>query len=993
MTEPNSCPTTDQLRQLLDGSSADSEQPLLLSHVDSCDSCQKRLEALVAGSESWDEAIAHLRRVPESVSEPGLEEAVRRMKADDSATPVPLEEGRVLDFLEPSDSPGSLGRLGPYEVSEVVGKGGMGVVFKAFDPALHRIVAIKVLAPYLAGNSQARKRFIREAQAIAAVSHDHVITIHAIDESAEQPKIVMQYISGRSLQEKLDAEGSLDVKEVLRIGMQTASGLAAAHAQGLVHRDVKPSNILLENGIQRVRLTDFGLARAVDDASLTQSGVIAGTPQYMAPEQANGDAVDHRADLFSLGSVLYAMCVGHSPFRASTTMGVLKRVCHDNPRPIQELNPDIPHWLCEIIAKLLSKDPAARFQTARQVTEILEKWLAYVQQPMVAPRPNPLARPEPESIPASTAADSTSEQSTESDVIRSSIIFQPISGRMFLFALLAGIATAMGFGATQHVPLGELLLVSFLGGLLISFWLLLFIALVRFLWSNIAPVVHWARGTRPAPPSSAPIKLSWKSVPPESSALLAGIVALMLGANIVIATIIAFVAWRIVIFWTMRSPTSSRMMTSNGKASAEAEELPPEDETAIPNPVPARRGAEAGGGFFGLEPMERDRLILAIGWTLSGGMDLAWSYSLLKELGRGASFLAFVLAAVFGLASFAVASCLYVGQNRDQIRVASFAGLFPLSLGAFLRIPMSVITLLWLHRRDVQDSFSPLAWSQSNLGRLLDPQYLRLRSWLALAGWIGAWTLLWIPLVAICLLGFAIPYGPSQYKLNDYSAQHVRNRTNALMFDMHGFGFGSGMGNRPSQQTYALTRLTLSSPKSHQKLSLFLSSPVTLEQSGLELVPGDLENFFREISGRPHAQEAANLFQTIQHIRREQLSVAPKTLESLTSAQRVRDRSAYPYDLNGSVLPEFVAYKDLLSLLDPSVFEVGRAIRGDVVYYLGPSDWFLFLTITGALVAWGAGVVGVLVWRRRKTARTRPVAVEFADVVLEPAISGASLGS
>ncbi len=126
----------------------------------------------------------------------------------------------------------------------------------------------------------------------------------------------MPYVPGHSLQERIDQTGPLELREILRIGMQTAAGLAAAHAQGLVHRDIKPANILLENGVERVRITDFGLARAVDDATQTQSGVVAGTPQYMAPEQARGEAVDHRADLFSLGSVLYAMCTGHSPFRA-----------------------------------------------------------------------------------------------------------------------------------------------------------------------------------------------------------------------------------------------------------------------------------------------------------------------------------------------------------------------------------------------------------------------------------------------------------------------------------------------------------------------------------------------------------------------------------------------------------------------------------------------------------------------------------------------------
>src|SRR5438132_1822668 len=143
----------------------------------------------------------------------------------------------------------------------------------------------------------------------------------------------MHYIAGMSLQERIDKTGQLQLHEILRIGMQTASGLTAAHAQGLIHRDVKPANILLENGVERVKVTDFGLARAMTDASLTQSGVVAGTPQYMAPEQAEGKTVDQRTDLFSLGSVLYAMCTGRAPFRASGSMAVLKRVCEEPPTP------------------------------------------------------------------------------------------------------------------------------------------------------------------------------------------------------------------------------------------------------------------------------------------------------------------------------------------------------------------------------------------------------------------------------------------------------------------------------------------------------------------------------------------------------------------------------------------------------------------------------------------------------------------------------------
>src|SRR5262249_40546843 len=171
-------------------------------------------------------------------------------------TPAPQATDSVpLDFLTSSQRPGSLGRLGHYEVLEVVGKGGMGIVLRAFDEKLRRIVAVKVLAPHLATSAVARQRFGREARATAAVTHNHVIDIHAVEAAGPVPYLVMQLIDGPTLQQKLDRSGPLPLPEVLRIGQQVAAGLAAAHAQGLVHRDVKPANILLENGVERVKLT------------------------------------------------------------------------------------------------------------------------------------------------------------------------------------------------------------------------------------------------------------------------------------------------------------------------------------------------------------------------------------------------------------------------------------------------------------------------------------------------------------------------------------------------------------------------------------------------------------------------------------------------------------------------------------------------------------------------------------------------------------------
>ncbi|MCA9059504.1 MAG: protein kinase, partial [Planctomycetaceae bacterium] len=158
--------------------------------------------------------------------------------------------------------------------------------------------------------------------------------------------------------------------------------------QGIVHRDIKPANIFLDQNVERVQLMDFGLARAVDDASLTRSGTLAGTPQYMSPEQARAETVDSRSDLFSLGSVLYAMCTGHAPFRAETSYSVLRLITDRDPRAIQEINPDVPDWLCRIIEKLMAKNPRDRFQDAAEVAGLLEKCLAHVQHPTSAALPD-----------------------------------------------------------------------------------------------------------------------------------------------------------------------------------------------------------------------------------------------------------------------------------------------------------------------------------------------------------------------------------------------------------------------------------------------------------------------------------------------------------------------------------------------------------------------------------------------------------------------------
>ncbi|QDT80222.1 Serine/threonine-protein kinase PrkC [Gimesia maris] len=362
---------------------SDSEQADFEIHLDQCNDCRQQLEAAAASDDIWTSVRDSLQDETLALGFPDDDSALDAVTDNE----VSFSHSSVLNLLAPSDDERMLGRLGTYEIVGVIGAGGMGVVLKAFDPALNRYVAIKILAPHLGSSGAARKRFSREAQAAAAVVHDSVIEIHGVAETEGLPYLVMSYVRGPSLQRRLDDTGPLALVEILRIGMQAANGLAAAHAQGLVHRDVKPANILLADGVERVKLTDFGLARAADDASLTRTGIIAGTPQYMSPEQARGETVDQASDLFSLGSVLYTMCTGRPPFRSETSYGVLRRITDEEPRPIREINPEIPEWLCQIVSRLMEKEPAARYATASEVSGVLEKCLAHVQQPTEVPLP------------------------------------------------------------------------------------------------------------------------------------------------------------------------------------------------------------------------------------------------------------------------------------------------------------------------------------------------------------------------------------------------------------------------------------------------------------------------------------------------------------------------------------------------------------------------------------------------------------------------------
>jgi serine/threonine-protein kinase len=376
----DACPDTQELSALLDEQpTPGAEHGPLTQHIENCPACQRRLDEL-AGRGAWLDSLSTLGVSPMAAGRPDQREPSLRAVMDDLHRQPHASRPRGADsdlaFLAPADAPGYVGRLGPYEVIDVVGRGGMGIVLKAHDPALGRTVAIKVMAPVLAASQTARKRFVREARAAAAISHENVVTIHAVDEAHGLPYLVMQFVAGQSLEDRIrESGGPLPVDEAVRLGAQTALGLAAAHAHGVIHRDVKPANIMLESGTGRVKLTDFGLAHAADEASVTVTGQVSGTPSFMAPEQARGERVDARADLFSLGCVLYAACAGRAPFNAPTPLAALRAVCDDEPPPLSGVNPDVPPWLAGLVHALLRKDPTQRPSTAREVADELASHL------------------------------------------------------------------------------------------------------------------------------------------------------------------------------------------------------------------------------------------------------------------------------------------------------------------------------------------------------------------------------------------------------------------------------------------------------------------------------------------------------------------------------------------------------------------------------------------------------------------------------------------
>ena len=347
-------------------------------HLAQCTLCQNEVDKASADQWWWNEGrelIASTVKLKERFGSPP------KSTQNEGYCPATAEVQQLISSFESGADPDVLGRVDEFEIESLVGVGGMGAVFKGRSRELNRCVAIKFLLPRHAGSEEARQRFTREAKAIAAVSDNHVIPVYRIDSSARYPFFSMPFIVGVSLQQFVLENGPLGPLQLVQVAKQIAAGLKAAHAQRLIHRDVKPANILIEDDSNRVIVTDFGLAREESELGLTQTGLIAGTPPYMSPEQAEGGNLDQRSDLFSLGSVMYFMATGRSPFQGENQLELLRNIREAKAPAVCKFNSEISAGLEKVIQRLLERDPAQRFQTAAETEEFLASFEAHLNSP------------------------------------------------------------------------------------------------------------------------------------------------------------------------------------------------------------------------------------------------------------------------------------------------------------------------------------------------------------------------------------------------------------------------------------------------------------------------------------------------------------------------------------------------------------------------------------------------------------------------------------
>jgi serine/threonine protein kinase len=318
---------------------------------------------------------------------PSLHKA-KESRAESTKEPPMSAAALPYDFLAPPMSPDELGRLGHYRVLRLLGEGGMGFVFLAEDVKLQRPVALKLMRPDVIGYPGVMDRFLQEARAMAAIRHDHVVTVYQVDEDKGIPYFAMEYLQGQSLFKWQESKPRLLPEQIVRIARETALGLAAAHEHGMIHRDIKPENLWLEEPSGRIKILDFGLAKSLmANVRITGVGLTVGTTPYMSPEQARGETLDGRSDLFSLGSVLYELCTGALPFRADNVIDMLKAIRLREPDPILSRNPRVPPALAQFVTGLLAKDPNDRPPSAQAAADALAAIENELRAPSAAQEP------------------------------------------------------------------------------------------------------------------------------------------------------------------------------------------------------------------------------------------------------------------------------------------------------------------------------------------------------------------------------------------------------------------------------------------------------------------------------------------------------------------------------------------------------------------------------------------------------------------------------
>ncbi len=333
------CPDRQLLTRYLLGRVEGDTANELDEHISTCDSCLDQMRELCAEDKLTHAIVAKNSGGWPEQSQHEIESISDRLKRMPNPNSTSESNSDVADkdheqiasgyILAPPQEPDEIGRLDRYRVLQLIGVGGMGLVFRAHDPLLDRIVALKTIKLLYMESSSKRERFMREAQAAAAIESDHVVTVYEVGEDRDMPFLTMQFLRGQTLRHRMLDKKRLGIPEVLRIGREVAVGLSAAHKEGLLHRDIKPDNIWIEEETDRAKVLDFGLSRAIGDStSLTHSGIV-GTPKYMSPEQAQGENVDPTSDLFSLGCVLYHLLAGDPPFSGKSTTDTLIAIVQD----------------------------------------------------------------------------------------------------------------------------------------------------------------------------------------------------------------------------------------------------------------------------------------------------------------------------------------------------------------------------------------------------------------------------------------------------------------------------------------------------------------------------------------------------------------------------------------------------------------------------------------------------------------------------------------